>query len=350
MDEYNLPNRRLRSSWMAILILLTSLFTLPGITHAQTPAPVPTAMELINAVNAYRASVGLFPLQANTLLLGVSQAQADYMAVSGSCTHSGPDGSRPIDRVYASGYSVGQIIFVSENILCVPVGFTAKQAVDAWATMDELHLNTLTKQQYRNIGAGVTELDGTVYLVLDVAVVAGGKMPTFTPPVPAGTAAADATISPEVVSQWLIPVRTVTPRADGSQVHTVQSGQTLWAIAIAYGVKIAQIVQLNLLATDNPTIYIGQKLLVRAAALTPSVFPTLSVGMVDASQTPTAAAARQTLPTLAIPSVAPTLTEPAQTPSPAAYFTDSRKGVGIALVIVCALGLLLVVLFQRRNT
>lgn len=347
--------RRAPAACLAWLILLTFCFLDFQPVHAQTPAPVPTPFQVIEAVNAYRARVGLFPLQANTLLMGVSQGQSDYMAVSGGCTHTGPDGSRPIDRVYASGFSVGQIIFVSENILCMPVeaGLTASDVVKGWADMDELHKGTLTKEQYRNIGAGVTELDGTVYYVIDVAVVAGGKMPTFTPkapnmtPDPNSTVDPNATQTPAAISQWIIPVRTATPRVDGSQVHTVQSGQALWSIAIAYGVKIAQIVQLNLLVGDPPTIYIGQQLLVRGPALTPTVYPSLSVGLEEVTATPRPARTKKPLPSLAAPVTSSPTGSP--TAAPASYFSSSRKSVGVALVILCALGLLLVVLFARRN-
>jgi hypothetical protein len=52
-------------------------------------------------------------------------------------------------------------------------------------------------------------------------------------------------------------------------------GQTLWAIALAYGIRIDQIRAWNNIATDSNDIYAGQKLLVRPANLA-VVSPTLS--------------------------------------------------------------------------
>jgi len=57
------------------------------------------------------------------------------------------------------------------------------------------------------------------------------------------------------------PVTMSTPNANGDVIHEVQSGQTLWQIAIAYAVKIDDIKRLNNLFDNN--IYPGNKLLVK---------------------------------------------------------------------------------------
>ena len=43
------------------------------------------------------------------------------------------------------------------------------------------------------------------------------------------------------VPQYMIPVSLATARPDGDVVHEVKYGQTLWSIAIEYGVKIEDI-------------------------------------------------------------------------------------------------------------
>jgi len=56
----------------------------------------------------------------NSTLMGVAQAQAEFMASSGTVSHTGPGGSRPYQRALAAGYPLaGQIPpgFYSENIL-----------------------------------------------------------------------------------------------------------------------------------------------------------------------------------------------------------------------------------------
>jgi LysM repeat protein len=64
------------------------------------------------------------------------------------------------------------------------------------------------------------------------------------------------------------PVITSTPRPDGTIVHEVQYGQTLYDIALAYGVTIEYLKGLNYLSNSN--IYVGQKLVIRpASTLTP---------------------------------------------------------------------------------
>ncbi len=55
-------------------------------------------------------------------------------------------------------------------------------------------------------------------------------------------------------------------QADGSIVHTVQSGDTLAGIAVAYNLTIPELLQLNdLTAEQARLIYPGQKLIVRPA-------------------------------------------------------------------------------------
>ncbi len=64
------------------------------------------------------------------------------------------------------------------------------------------------------------------------------------------------------------PVITSTPRPDGTIVHEVGYGQTLYDIALAYGVSIDYLKGLNYLSNSN--IYVGEKLVIRpASTLTP---------------------------------------------------------------------------------
>ena len=60
-----------------------------------------------------------------------------------------------------------------------------------------------------------------------------------------------------------------TPASDGSVIHKVRPGETLWLIAITYGVKIDEILELNNLPKDSP-IYPGQQLVIKKSSITPS--------------------------------------------------------------------------------
>ena len=64
-----------------------------------------------------------------------------------------------------------------------------------------------------------------------------------------------------------MPVVRATARPDGDVIHEVKNGQSLWSIAIEYGVKIEQIHRLNNLPSTD--IYLGQKLLVQKSATQP---------------------------------------------------------------------------------
>jgi len=71
------------------------------------------------------------------------------------------------------------------------------------------------------------------------------------------------------------PIGPPTSRPDGSVVHTVQSGETLWGISVQYGVSMEQIMQLNGIAQDT-ILLIGQELVVAlsSAANPPAPEPT----------------------------------------------------------------------------
>ncbi|GAB4512196.1 MAG: hypothetical protein OHK0046_11340 [Anaerolineae bacterium] len=89
---------------------------------------------------------------------------------------------------------------------------------------------------------------------------AGGVAPGTTP----GTgvpAAAAATVPPTAppVAAFVVPQGA---QADGSIVHTVVTGDTLNAIAVAYGVQPAQILELNNLS-DGRLLRVGQQLIIK---------------------------------------------------------------------------------------
>jgi LysM repeat protein len=60
-------------------------------------------------------------------------------------------------------------------------------------------------------------------------------------------------------------VTKVTPGADGRIIHTVKHGQTLWAIAIAYGTHILDIQRANGMTADQVDLSEGQQLVIPAA-------------------------------------------------------------------------------------
>ena len=83
---------------------------------------------------------------------------------------------------------------------------------------------------------------------------------------------------------WAQPVglaiQTMTPQPDGSLLHEVKAGESLWTISIAYGVYIQDIQRLNKMTEDQDKIFIGQKLHI------PTRLPTLVKDVVSPTRTP----------------------------------------------------------------
>ena len=283
-------------------------------------APVKSAYELIDAVNALRASHGLPAYTINSILMGTAQAQADYMASIGTWTHTGPDGSSVTQRLLAAGYPLAGDLslggFRSENVV-MGYGMAPAAAVSAW-TGDDPHLHTMLSADLQEIGAGVAEKDGMYYYVIDCARPTSSGLPqAYTPGAEAQYGASD--------SELIVPVIVNTPDEKGNIYHEVQQGQSLWQIAIEYKTTIAQIKQLNGLSSND--IFVGQKLLVaRVSTPAPTVIlPTETSTINPSTSTP--------LPATALFAETPTVEE---TPIPAAPVSGpaSAGGAVIAIILV----------------
>lgn len=254
---------------MKVLALLSVIgsalvvLSFPAVIKAQGQAP--SGYDLLAAVNALRASHGLSPYGVDPLLMLSSQMQADYLAsqapgpVSG---HIGPGGSDADARARAVGFPYITGLDINENWAAIPVG-TTFEAIFNGVWGDSTHQHTLLHPRGQLAGAGIAVSGDTMYIILDVAAYWGdaGKTPWPT------SSVIDMAGGTPVISQYIVPVQIATPLPNGSIVHQVQSGQSLWSIAIKYGVTIDTIRKLNGIATDN-TIYIGQKLIIQEAGKT----------------------------------------------------------------------------------
>jgi len=313
--------------WLAFLLIFAGSLLPLGSISAKSDVQS-NSSDLIAAVNSLRINNGLPPYNTNPILMQIAQAHADYMAAIGSVTHYGPNGERPFQRALNAGYPVAGDLslggFFSENILAGQ--FTAERAVEIWQG-DAPHLNTMLSPNLQDIGAGVTKVGDFIYYVIDAGLASNVPI-KYTPEVPVGTPGTPNT------SQFIIPVVTSTPDESGLVYHEVQSGQSLWAIAIAYGTKIDEIRRLNNLQSGAP-IYPGDKLLIlRDVISTPgevvntatlTIRPTVS----NTPKTPT-----QHTPNDILTST-PELRQPASS-------SESSAGVvvGIILVVVVVAGLL----------
>lgn len=253
----------LRALLSATFALLPALYLplVPRTGLLRAPQPASSAYDLINAVNALRASNGLPAYGISSILMYTAQSQADFMAATGLVSHSGPGGISLTDRLLAAGYPLAGDLslggFRAENITSGDENMTAEAAINQW-TGDAPHLNTMLSPNLTEIGAGVAVANGRVYYVIDAArPTASGAPQAVTPSLGGGSAVP--------AGEALVPVVIIsTPNANGEVIHEVLPGQTLWQIAVSYDVTIEEVKQLNSLPND--LIYPGEKLLIEREA------------------------------------------------------------------------------------
>jgi uncharacterized protein YkwD/LysM repeat protein len=298
-----------------VLTLVLTSFSSPQAAQAESAVHAPdfsTASELISAVNDLRATYGLAPYQANSILMSIAQAQAEYIMYIQTGTHLDANGYYPYQRALTAGYPVAGDLslggFFSENLVG-GAGLDAAGAVEKWMG-DDPHKITMLSTNLRDVGAGVAVSGNTYYYVLDCGLSTGGTPRPFTPPPSYSTPVAT-----------LIPN---TPNADGSIIYIVQPFDTPLAIAIAYGVSLSEIYALNNL-TDSSLIYPDQKIIVRAA-YTP--IPTQPTG--TPTERPTITPWPTSLPTSTATSI------PA-TPTPSPGMPVSRAGSVVITIIAAAI-------------
>ena len=193
--------------------------------------------ELILAVNQLRERNGLNALNAHPILMSIAQNQANYNATIENSTHLSADGLRPFQRALAAGYPIAGDLdqggFYSENII-QGAGVSAQDVVNAWMG-DELHMNTMLSEYRTDLGVGVAYNGDTAYFVLDTALYS--RWPVTPPPV--------NSIENPPSAPRLAPVNASTPEKDGSIIHKVHSGETLWTIAAAYGLSVEDLIRIN---------------------------------------------------------------------------------------------------------
>jgi uncharacterized protein YkwD/LysM repeat protein len=228
--------------------------------------PLANSQEVIDAVNSLRLANGLPPYQINSILMNIAQTQSDYQASIGSVTHFGPDGSRPFQRALAAGYPVAGDLslggFFSENI-AAGTNYSSLDAVNSWQ-MDAPHLNTMLSTSLQDIGAGVSIVGNYVYYTIDVGLSTSQRIST---PI-GGYPTVDISDHPVINYKIL----TSTPQIDGTIIHVVKAGETIWSIALAYKVQESEIYKLNSLSGD--IIYVGQKLILQLPYTPTPTLPT----------------------------------------------------------------------------
>lgn len=232
-------------------------------------APLISAYEVIAEINAYRQANGFAPLSLNWTLQESAQLHSDYQASIEQQTHYGADGSRPRDRVAALGYGGGGPFFISEIIY--GGWHTTPTSAMAWWKTSALHNSVMLDGRYREIGAGITTNGEFTYITVELAWVGnfivydgvGGDSDGTIGTLPGPYDTEAAAESGEIVIA-AAPVVQAEPNADGSIIHVVEYGQTLWTIAAVYGVDLQTLFDLNGM-DGNSFVFPGDEIIVQAA-------------------------------------------------------------------------------------
>ena len=237
--------------------------------HAQV-----AAYELISAMNFLRMSYGLPALIENSTINAVAQATAQTMADGLLSWHIG----NVAGRISAAGYGAGKKVYATENF-AVASGGTIDQIMLMWADYD--HMRPATTPNYCHIGAGTaTASNGMTYYILQAAYISGEACDS-TPPTGGGGTPGQPPIGYGIVT----PVEKVELNEEGNYVHEVKTGQSLWSIAVAYGVTIKEILAWNNLP-DSYVLWPGDKLTIAGpesrALVTPTPRGNVSLAAPDA--------------------------------------------------------------------
>ena len=299
-------------------------FCLPSV--AVFSASGATAADLIALIQGWRAEAGNPALVEDPLLNVTAYDTAYTMAAQGLHTHIG----NASGRISAYGYGDGSTVHCTENFAMSYGEADINEIYGYWDDPD--HRLPATYSYYKHVGAGVaTTGNGWYYYVLHACYTSGGTYAPSGSGTTITTTNGTVVTATSAVSQIVVPVVTATPQADGSVKHIVQNGQSLWAIATAYGTKIDTIKQLNNLTSDS--IYNNQELLVYPVGSMPTPVPTATFTPTSVStSTPTLEPTASDLPT-PTPQAAPTQEKSTNAVPP-------QTIAGYAIVLISVVGLL----------
>lgn len=311
-----------------LFLVLTFVFLLI-LPFSEVYSAQQSAADLISLINNYRVSRGLAALAGNNALNIAAQIQSDHLASQYGSElsnvvdwHVGPDGNDEYNRALKAGYHFGPGWNVEEITFGGNANSTSNDALRWWLN-SAVHANAIFNADNVEIGAGISTGDGYAYYVVVFGVEFGSGGSSF--------GGVGSSIPPSAVTPEVAPVTVSTPNEDGSVFHSVESGQALWSIAIAYDITIDQILAFNNLDADA-IIYEGQSLQVRAA-FTPTPRPTETNTPMAPTRTPIPAQTAKAVNTPA-PAVA------AENPG---FLGMDNQTMGLALILISGVGLVLIV-------
>lgn len=314
---------RIRAKQFMIFLCGIVTLSVPFLVFAQNE----TSYDLVNEVNNLRALHGLEPYRIDPWLMTYAQEHSEYQASIMQGTHLHSDGTLPQDIGLQENVAGGDVQVISAAIVVYEI----------W--VDWGHRHILTGFETGEIGAGIAyDNNGQVYYTVNIR--PGEELPQTTPTTP----------------EPYTPLETVTPVDDGTIIHIVGYGQTLWSIAIAYGITVNDIRSLNGIASDSDVITIGQKLIIRPANIfsptpmgTNSDFSTESSTPSPEDKPVSTVSTSQLTATLNATSIKTSTPSPEFTPSPTQEpvvsttkkFNNPIAALGLSLLVVVFLALVI---------
>ena len=331
-----------------IIFSLISLCCLFVPASQPVEAQAGTAYEVLIEINALRAANGLAPLAENQYLNLAAQNHADWIAETGQGGHTGAGGSDAKARALAVGYGEGAQVWVTEN-WARGSGLTAYDCVYTKWAPSAAHLDNMLTTWHNEFGAGVAiDSSGFTIYVVNFGHTSNSNIPEQSISVPTGPT---ATLAPLVQ-----PVTTATPQGDGTVVHVVQFGQSLWAISDAYEIPMADLLALNGLTEEDAIFPDQQLLIVHGSGETPEPTPTEPSDLemlANPEEAPTATPRpTQRVNPTATPQTSVTVEATVEADAQGNFIKNIFSGdsllVGIGLIVVSVLGIVLLLYTSSR--
>lgn len=252
-------NKSLR---ILVILIITLLGFFPTGKTASVHAQAGTPSEMLDEINNLRSANGLPPLAVNNYLMLSAQNHADWIAETGQGGHVGVDGTDAQARALAVGYGEGAQVWVTENWARGP-GLTVRDCIyTSWN--DSAHMDNMLTEWHNEFGAGVAlDVQGFTVYVVNFGHTSGST-PAQSDSTPEETESNLPTFETGPTNTpvpFIQPITTATPSPDGSVIHVVAFGQSLWAIADAYGIPLPDLLALNNL-TEDSAIYPEQELII----------------------------------------------------------------------------------------
>ncbi|MBA4384233.1 MAG: hypothetical protein C0410_05825 [Anaerolinea sp.] len=312
---------------LLIVVMLASLLMLP-FGKAQAQGSVSGA-DMINLMNNWRSGYWSNALIEDAALNSCAQWTAEEMNRMGAGGHLTSYGYTAASvRCAEFGFGSGNKVFVTENW-----AGDSRMSIDLLASYwaDYWHMLPATEQQYRYVGVGIS---GDYYVLQAGAISGETTSNTSTGSNVSSTNVPDG--STPVVNNYVVSFPTSTPDLDGNISHVVKSGESLYTIAVNYGVTIDAIKILNAMTTND--IFVGNTLKISLKP-TPTITPTRTATVMMPTRTPTQPLATNTpMPTKTI---TPT---PVPTRVPLMQKID-RQYLGFGLLVLSAAGFFVVFFF-----